>query len=104
MRITACAARFGPGRACRRPARASACSIVSQVRTPNAHGIAGVELDVLDPARGLVAHVVVVVVSPRITAPEACDPGEAARVGAPPGRERELEGARDLEGVDRGRR
>ena len=64
----------------------------------------GVELDVLDPPCGLVADVVVVVGLAADDGPEACDPGEAARAGTPPGGERQLKRAWDLERVDRRRR
>ena len=53
--------RGAPGRACRRRVRASACSMLSTVSTPNPHGHAGAQLHVLDAARGLAADVVVVV-------------------------------------------
>ena len=65
----------------------------SQVMTPKATGDAGVELDPLDPARGLVADVVVVAgLAPDHDA-EAGDAGEAAGLGAELGGERQLEGA-----------
>src|SRR3954452_7734396 len=64
---------------------------------------AGVELRLLDAARRLAAHVVVMVGLAADHRAEAGDAREAPGLPGPPRRKGELEGARDLEGVDGGR-
>src|SRR5215208_3027574 len=62
---------------------------------------AGRELRVLDSACSLAAHVVVVIGLTANHRPETGDAREAAGLAAPPGSERQLEGAGDLVRVDR---
>src|SRR4051794_5800910 len=63
---------------------------------PERAGDAGCELDLLDAARAFRTDVVVVVRLATDHHPETCDAGEAAGLRAPLGRDRQLEGARDL--------
>ena len=63
------------------PARASACSIVSQVITPKAQGTPVAQLDVLDPPRRLGADEVEVGGLAADHDAEAGDPGEVAGLG-----------------------
>ena len=61
MRASTASAAWRPESRLPPPARASACSMVSTVSTPNAHGTPVVQLDVLMPRAALAADVVVVV-------------------------------------------